>query len=196
MRLLHPMRHAHRHDPDAFQGAAKHYDHLSRLLLTRPYRRIARDAATALGQGASVLDIGTGPGRLLLELGRLRPDLRLTGVDVASDMVDTAAANVAQLGARATAVVGDAAKLPFEDHTFDLVISSLSLHHWADAAAGGAEVVRVLRPGGQLRIYDIRSAPFADLATGAGHPGRPPLERFPITVLPRPALRRLVLAHD
>lgn len=193
MKLVHAMRHTHWHDPDAFEGVAKHYDRLSRLLLTRPYRRIARDTAAALPQGASVLDVGTGPGRFLVELGRLRPDLRLTGLDVASDMVEAARRNLAEFGDRATAVLGDVAALPFEDATFDLVISSLSLHHWAEPTAGGREVMRVLRPGGQLRIYDVGFAPFADVVAGAGHAGPPALERFRLTRLPRPTLRRLVL---
>jgi ubiquinone/menaquinone biosynthesis C-methylase UbiE len=197
MRIHLPRHHAHGVDTNPFQGQAAHYDWVARHLMRRPYRRIAADAVAALPPQASVLDVGTGPGRLLVEIARMRSDLRVTGVDLASDMVDSARRNLAGFGDRATAVVGDVRNLPFEDGVFDLIVSTLSLHHWADPAAAGAELARVLRTGGQIRIYDVRSAPFAALLAGAT--GRPePVEpaRFPITPLPRPALRRLVLEPD
>ncbi len=186
--------HAHGDEANPFHGGAAHYDWVARTVMRRPYRRIAADVVAALRPEASVLDVGTGPGQLLVEIARMRPDLHLTGIDLAPDMVDTAQRNLADVAGRATAVVGDVRDLPFEDGTFDLIVSTLSLHHWADPAAGGAELARVLRTGGQIRIYDIRSAPFAAMCTGAtDHEGTPGLVRFPITPLPRPALRRLVL---
>lgn len=181
-------------DTSSFQGGAARYDRVAKHVMRRPYRRIAADVVTALRPEASVLDVGTGPGRLLVEIAQLRPDLRVTGVDPASDMVDTAGRNLARFGQRATAVVGDAGNLPFEAGTFDLIVSTLSLHHWADPTSGGTELARVLRPGGQIRIYDVRSAPFAALQTGVAEQQEPAEPtRFPITALPRPALRRLVL---
>jgi ubiquinone/menaquinone biosynthesis C-methylase UbiE len=48
--------------------------------------------------------------------------------------------------------------LPYPDDTFDLVVSSISQHHWTDPAAGLSEVHRVLRPGAQAWIYDFRWA--------------------------------------
>jgi len=45
-------------------------------------------------------------------------------------------------------VVGDAADLPFGDASVDLVVSTLSLHHWAEPADVFAEIARVLRTGG------------------------------------------------
>jgi ubiquinone/menaquinone biosynthesis C-methylase UbiE len=53
-------------------------------------------------------------------------------------------------------LVGDAAALAFPDGSFDLVVSTLSMHHWADPAAGLAEIGRVLRPGGRALIWDFR----------------------------------------
>ena len=197
MRIPLHRHHARGDEDNPFLGEAAHYDWMADHLMRRPYRRIAADAVAAAPPEASVLDVGTGPGRLLVEVARMRPDLRVTGVDLARDMVDTARRNLAAFGERATAVIGDVGDLPFADGIFDLIVSTLSLHHWADPATGGAELARVLRAGGQIRIYDIRSAPFAALRAGVtGHRDGVEAGRFPITPLPRPALRRLVLQPD
>ncbi len=185
-------RHVHGDDAAPFLGTAARYDRLARLLMRRPYRRIAADVAAGLPRDASVLDVGTGPGRLLLEIAAARPDARLTGVDLAPDMIERTRANLSPLGERATALVGDARDLPFEDGAFDLVVATLTLHHWSDPAAGGAELRRVVRPGGRIRVYDVRSAPFTAFGKAAGAPDCD-TTRFRITALPVPVLRRLVI---
>ena len=57
---------------------------------------------------------------------------------------------------RVTFTVGDVAALPYPDETFDLIVSSLSQHHWSDVDGGLRDLRRVLRPGGRLWIYDAR----------------------------------------
>lgn len=196
MRRHLPGHRAHGHAHDSFEGSARHYDWVARRLMRPVYRRVAADVVTAAPQGASVLDVGTGPGRLLVEIARLRPDLRLTGLDPASDMVETARRNLADVAETATAVTGDVADLPFDDGSFDVIVSSLSLHHWADPAAGASELARVLRPGGQLRVYDLKSAPFDALQQGPlTGGGTVLLSRIPVTPLPWPTLARLVISR-
>ena len=149
----------HRNTPRIFSGhSSRVYDFAARRLLRRFYRRLADDIAAAAPQDAAVLDVGTGPGVLLMELGRRRPDLSLTGVDLSADMVAAAQRNVERYGA--TARVGSVTELPFPDDSFDLVVSSISMHHWDQPEAAVPELARVLRPGGRLRIYDFRFAPF------------------------------------
>ncbi|HLV59707.1 MAG TPA: class I SAM-dependent methyltransferase, partial [Natronosporangium sp.] len=81
-------RHHHHHHHHRFEGRTVRWYDLMARRLTRPvYRRLAADIAAAAPHGAAVLDVGTGPAVLLLELARLRPDLRLTGVDPSADMV-------------------------------------------------------------------------------------------------------------
>ena len=174
----------HRHTPRLFEGrSSRFYDLVARRLLRPVYRRLAADIAGTAPSGAAVLDVGTGPGVLLVELARRRPDLSLTGIDLSADMVGAATRNLRPFGDRATARVADVADLPFPDGSFDLVVSSFSSHHWDDPAAAVPHLARVLRPGGRLVIYDFVSAPFDDLADAARErslfTGAPP-ERTPI----------------
>lgn len=158
----------HRNMPGDFSGrSSRNYDRLARWVLPRVYRRLAADLDPFAPAAAEVLDVGTGPGILPRELGRRRPDLRLTGLDLSADMITAAGRNLAGLGDRATAVVGDVTDLPFPDGTFDLVTTSFSLHHWDHLEVAGPELVRVLRRGGRVVVYDFPFAPFDDLAASA-----------------------------
>jgi ubiquinone/menaquinone biosynthesis C-methylase UbiE len=169
---------------------SRFYDFMATRLLRRVYRRLARDAAALAGDGATVLDIGTGPGVLLVELATLRPDLRVTGVDPSADMVAAARRKLTGFGDRADAAVGEAARLPFPDGSFDLVLSSLSLHHWQRPADAAPELRRVLRPGGKVCVYDFRSAPFDALVTPGDRQTRTKVRSgIPFA----PALTRLVV---
>jgi SAM-dependent methyltransferase len=84
----------------------------------------------------------------------------MSGVDLDPAMIARARAGSGRRGdagqPRPRFLVDDAAALAFPDGSFDLVVSTLSLHHWADPAAGLAEVGRVLRPGGRALIWDLR----------------------------------------
>jgi len=182
---MHGLIHARRRNtPTLFQGrSSRTYDFLSRRVLRGLYRRLATDVAGVAPDSGAVLDVGTGPGVLLVELAARRPDLRLTGVDLSADMIAAATRNLARFGERAGARVGDVTSLPFPDRSFDLIVSSLSLHHWDHPEAAAPELARILRPAGQVYIYDFPFAPFDKLADTAQAQsvlnGRPP-ERTPI----------------
>jgi len=135
------------------------YDTLSRLLLGPFLARIAADVAAAASDGARVLEVGCGPGHLSVRLAR-QHGLEVTGLDLDPVMIARAQANADRPGnrdrRRPSFLVGDAASLAFPDRSFDLVVSTLSMHHWADPAAGLAEIGRVLRPGARALIWDFR----------------------------------------
>jgi SAM-dependent methyltransferase len=86
--------------------------------------------------------------------------LQVTGLDLDPAMIARARANADRPGngdgRRPSFLVGDVASLAFPDASFDLVVTTLSMHHWADPAAGLAEIGRVLRPGGRALVWDFR----------------------------------------
>ncbi|HEX5414601.1 MAG TPA: class I SAM-dependent methyltransferase [Chloroflexota bacterium] len=132
------------------------YDAVTALALGDFYHRVAEDLAGTAPR-ARVLEVGSGPGRLATILAAIAPEVHVSGIDIVPEMVERANARAAKSGVteRVTFEVGDVAALPFPDATFDVVVSTLSLHHWANPARGLSEIYRVLRPGGVARIYDV-----------------------------------------
>jgi ubiquinone/menaquinone biosynthesis C-methylase UbiE len=162
---VHGRRHRGGHGVICGRSAAIYDLLFARWVLRRLYRAVARELGSALPPNASVLDVGTGPGRLLLELAQGRSDVRLVGVDPSEDMIRRGKdhARTAGLEDRIQLETVPAESLPFPAETFDVVLSTLSAHHWADPGAAIHEQTRVLRPGGQLRVYDLRSRGLDDL---------------------------------
>jgi SAM-dependent methyltransferase len=143
-------------------GNARRYDAMShRLLLGSLFERIAADITAVAPDGARALEVGCGPGRLSVLLARR--GLEVTGVDLDPAMIQRAQANAARStddDREPSFLVGDVASLAFSDRSFDLVVSTLSMHHWADPSAGLAEIGRVLRPDGRVLIWDFRAGPI------------------------------------
>jgi ubiquinone/menaquinone biosynthesis C-methylase UbiE len=153
-RTLHPRNRANMY---GLTRRAEHYERWAGLFAAPLYRRVVADVAAAqLPAHAIVIDVGTGPGRVPRMIAEASPQLSVTGVDLSPEMVAHAKAAAASAGSRASFRVADVAALPLDDGTVDLVVSSLSLHHWDDPAAGLRDIVRVLRPGGRAWIYDVR----------------------------------------
>jgi ubiquinone/menaquinone biosynthesis C-methylase UbiE len=159
------------------------YERLTNRVFGRLYRRIAADVAAAgLAPGSRVLDVGTGPGRVPLAIAAVAGQLAVDGLDVSPTMIEHArhAAEDAGLADRVGFIVGDVADLPYPENSFDLIVSSMSQHHWSNPRAGLRELHRVLRPGAQVWIYDARLAlPRATAAARAAFPA-PAVRREPV----------------
>ena len=97
-----------------------------------------------------IIDIGCGTGRLLRAAAVRWPEAQLFGVDPAEQMVSEAT----RLNPNAIFKLASAESLPFPDQTADIVLSSLSFHHWANQEKGLKEIARVLRPGGLFCLAD------------------------------------------
>lgn len=142
---------------------ARIYDALTGVLLGSFFAGIAADVAAVAPSHARVLEVGCGPGHLSRRLARERLDV--TGVDLDPEMIERARRNAEHGTGSPTFIAADVASLPFPDASFDVVVSTLSMHHWADPAAGLVEIHRVLRPGGRALVWDLqpgkRPHPFA-----------------------------------
>jgi SAM-dependent methyltransferase len=167
------VRHVVRHGRGAATGREEHggiligdaaaYDAMSRTLFGSLFGPIAADivatSEVTAPEGARVLEVGCGPGHLSVRLAR-RHGLDVTGLDLDPAMIERARANadgaVGGEELRPSLLVGDVASMPFPDETFDLVVSTMSMHHWADPTAGMAEMARVLRPGARALVWDFR----------------------------------------
>jgi len=115
-----------------------------------------------------VLDLGCGRGAVLLMVAKLLPRGRAVGIDLwkSSDQSGNALevtrrnAELEGVADRVDVRTADMRALPFEDDSFDVVLSSLAIHNIVDAAGRAKaidEAVRVLRRGGRILIADINA---------------------------------------
>ena len=127
-------------------------------IFQKNYELIAKDIANYCSEG-TVLDVGTGPGWLLLKIHQINPKLRLTGLDISAAMIAKARNNIeaSGLSREIDFMEGNVSKLPFPDSSFDCVVSTGSIHHWKNPIDGLNEVYRVLKPSKYALIYDIVS---------------------------------------
>jgi ubiquinone/menaquinone biosynthesis C-methylase UbiE len=104
-----------------------------------------------------ILDVGTGPAQLAVELCRQAGTARVTGVDLSEAMLEVARSNIRQalLEDRIEVRRCDAKQLPFADGSFGAVISNSIVHHIPDPKVVLAEMVRVAAPGGRLFVRDL-----------------------------------------
>jgi ubiquinone/menaquinone biosynthesis C-methylase UbiE len=119
----------------------------------------------------SGLDVGCGPGQLTVLTAERLPDAEVWGIDLAPTMIELARRHASEspASARLHFDVADVAALPFPDDRFDSVVSSGSIKHWPDQAAGLREIHRVLVPGGRAFIGEMnRLAPPAAIAAQRG----------------------------
>ncbi len=103
-----------------------------------------------------VLDIGSGTGTLAIWAKQRHPELDVRGLDGDPAIIGQARRKAARAGVEVTFDEGLSYELPYEDASFDRVLSSLFFHHLVlrDKERTIAEVARVLRPGGELHVGD------------------------------------------
>jgi ubiquinone/menaquinone biosynthesis C-methylase UbiE len=169
-------------------SGARVYDAVLVPLAGWLYEQVAADISSRLGEGtrATIVDVGTGPGALLVAVARCCPAATIVGIDPAPTMRRAAARRIARthLSQRVTVIDGTAERLPLADGSVDIAVSTLASHHWLAPAGAMRELRRVLRPGGTALIYDLRFAGFTERE----------LDRMAVAVgLEREAIRRRVL---
>lgn len=128
-------------------------------------RRLTHDEYEIKRDVRSVLDLGCGNGRHAIYFARL--GMKAAGIDVSQQAIDWADDWAKREGLEIDFRVGDIAALPYEDASFDAVVSHGVLDHVRPALAAAAtrEVRRILTPGG-LFYCDLRCADDFEYGTG------------------------------
>jgi uncharacterized protein (TIGR02246 family) len=114
----------------------------------------ADELARRLPPGARVLEVAPGPGYLAIELARR--GYAVTALDISQSFVRIARENAARAGVHVDVHHGDAAHMPFADESFDYVVCVAAFKNFTDPAGAIDEMHRVVRPGGQASIFDLR----------------------------------------
>ena len=133
------------------------YDKMMRRMRDKGWLETKSIMQAGISSGIA-FEVGPGPGYLGLEWLKNTDGTTLKGLDISEDMIAIAERNAAEydLEDRVTYVQGDACVMPFEDDYFDGVFTNGSLHEWAHPEAIINEIARVLKPGGNYCISDLR----------------------------------------
>ncbi len=156
--------HARAHAPHT-RGRTIHWAHLYDILTgflwlgkERAMREMTLDLA-AVQPGETVLDVGCGTGGLTIPAkARAGATGVVHGVDPAPEMIERARQKAARQGLDVCFQAGVIEALPFPADHFDVVLSSLMLHHLPDdlKRAGFQDIYRVLKPGGRFLAVDLQ----------------------------------------
>jgi ubiquinone/menaquinone biosynthesis C-methylase UbiE len=171
---MHPFAHQHRSEPSAasakqtngliLKGGWRYDLHgwfLDICLFRGKGRELRQRTVTLAGlnPGEQVLDVGCGTGTLAIEVQKLvGPTGRVFGIDPGKEQIARARAKAARRQVPIEFQIGVIEQLAFPDQTFDVVLSTLMMHHLPASlkAQGIAEIARVLKPGGRLVIADFK----------------------------------------
>ncbi len=128
-------------------------------LMYAPLARRIEQRVAVLEEGAVIVDVGTGPGLLAIEMHKIWPRSRVIGVDPSGEMLRIASENASRAGVSGfEARLGTAEEIPLEANSVDLVVSQSSFHEWDDQQKGLTEALRVLKPGRSLILKDYNLA--------------------------------------
>jgi demethylmenaquinone methyltransferase/2-methoxy-6-polyprenyl-1,4-benzoquinol methylase len=148
-----------RYVAEMFGRIAQRYDLMNTLMtggLDRGWRReVAREAVRPASPSPlppTVLDVGTGTGKLAQAIKQAAPAAQVTGVDFTYGMLRAAPHGLSLAAA-------DALALPFAARQFDAIVSAFVVRNLADIPHGLTEQVRVLRHGGRLVVLETTPGP-------------------------------------
>ncbi len=174
-----------RHALSLFEGLPSDYDRMGTLLSFGQDPRWRRELVRAIAPraGDRILDVATGTGLVAQQLARAAP-CEIVGLDQSEPMLAAARARLDRdpdLSARVSLVVGQAERLPFDDHEFDALSFTYLLRYVDDRAATMRELARVIKPSGRIGMVEFavpQSPPLRALWRAYTRVGLPLAGRF------------------
>jgi ubiquinone/menaquinone biosynthesis C-methylase UbiE len=136
---------------------SRFFDRYPNRIFVKWFQRIASDIRDKAISG-NILDIGTGPGRLPIEIAKQLEKAKVFGIDLSEDMIKIARRNAekAGVGDRVEFRVRSAYDTGFENNSIDLVVSTGTIHHLSKPLNAFNEIYRILKRGGEAWLFDGR----------------------------------------
>jgi ubiquinone/menaquinone biosynthesis C-methylase UbiE len=133
-----------------------------------------------LKPGMKVLDVATGTGNLAIPAAKTGADV--TGIDIAPNLIEQATERAKAQGVEAKFEVGDAEALPYEDNTFDVVMTMFGAMFAPRPDVTASELIRVTKPGGLIAMANWTPEGFAGqmFKTNGKHVPPPPGMSSPV----------------
>ncbi|NEP41854.1 MAG: class I SAM-dependent methyltransferase [Okeania sp. SIO2G4] len=133
---------------------AEEYDSMDFLEVNQAFAESSIEIGPKKGL---VLDVGTGTARIPILICQQQPEWQIIGIDLSKNMLTIGERNIekAQLQSQVKLELVDAKKIPYSEHSFEMVISNSIVHHLSEPLLLFQEVKRVLQPQGGIFIRDL-----------------------------------------
>jgi ubiquinone/menaquinone biosynthesis C-methylase UbiE len=119
------------------------------------FAALAQRVTAALPAGSGILEVAPGPGSLAIEIAR-RGAYQVVGLDISHTFVEIAARNAREANVEIDFRQGNASAMPFPENSFDLILCRAAFKNFSQPVTALNEMHRVLKPGGQALIVDLR----------------------------------------
>jgi len=120
------------------------------------YKKSAQLVKASTLPGASILELACGPGLLAVEIARSGQYI-VGGLDISQTFVDISQKNAQQAGVEIEFRLGNASDMPYGDDSWDFIVCRAAFKNFSEPVTALNEMYRVLKPGGQALILDLRA---------------------------------------
>lgn len=143
------------HRDRAIEGRAAKWYAAGTAEMMKEFIDLAQRISGQLRPGSEVLEVAPGPGYFCIELAK-RGSFEITGLDISHTMVKIAAMKAEEAGVKVRFTQGSASDVPFPAGTFDFLLCRAAFKNFAQPVRALQEMCRVLKPGGQGLIIDLK----------------------------------------
>jgi ubiquinone/menaquinone biosynthesis C-methylase UbiE len=133
---------------------AKWYDKNSRENRLEEMKGYAKEVASHVQNGSSILEIAPGPGYLSIELAKMG-NYKITGMDISADFVEICKNNARQANVNIDFQQGNVSEMPFNENVFDFIVCSAAFKNFKEPVVALKEMYRVLNANGKALILDM-----------------------------------------